>query len=114
MPTTRIKVDVEKYHIENGHPGSAEFNPLALALGPHLPVGDVETTKDGWVQFYEIERQVFHIRGVASGRFVRGRMLAQFPLPPDAAEYDRRAADGEKLEPASFEIDVPDLGKGAP
>lgn len=107
----KLKIDIEPYHIENGHPKSAELNPLALALGPRLPVGEVETTSDGWIQFYELTRKVFLHRTGELPFFMRGKMLARFPLPPDAAEYAR----GEKPEPRSFEIEVPDgLLKGAP
>lgn len=111
----KLKIDVEKYHIENGHPKSAELNPLALALGPRLPVGEVETTSDGYVQFYETVRRVFRHQTGELPFFMRGERLAQFPLPPDAAEYVHRCAQGEKPEPRSFEIEVPDgLLKGAP
>ena len=82
----KIRVDVERYHIDNGHPKSAELNPFVLAIDPLLPFGEAEATSDGWIQFYELERKMCPLGRMEVPLFVRGRMLARFQLPQDAAQ----------------------------
>jgi hypothetical protein len=106
----KLKIEVEDYHIKTGTPRTGGLCPLAYAIGPRTG-GHVEITEDGAVQIYNLIWKMFVVpkcHVAIPKQYPGDQLLAEFPLPPEAFRWMKGFDSGKKMEPFTFEFEVPE------
>lgn len=104
-------IEVTDYELRHGESDAPRRCPLALAIGPRLPVGIVSVDEDGVVRLYEMEEHLVAYRlglKLTMRRMTRyfkpGRLLREFPLPEAAVAWMRHHDLTGEGSPFSFEL----------
>jgi hypothetical protein len=105
----KLKIEVDDYHIKTGTPKSSGHCPLAYAIGPRTG-GHVEIAEDGTIQIYNLIWKMFVVpkcNVAARKQYPGDKLLAEFPMPPEAFQWMKDFDSGKKMGPFAFELEVP-------